>query len=180
MPINFHIGSSEDQSDWFGSVPWTTHHEDIKLSIGSATLHMQNASVVTNLLMSGIPERFPKTKFVSVESGVGWIPFLLEALDYYVSHELRPEVRKDHFQMLPSEYFRRQFYGCFWFEKKNMKETIRQIGEDNVLFESDFPHPTCLYPDTLDYVLEGLSDLEPTVLEKVMSSNAAKLYNIAL
>lgn len=180
MPINFHIGASEDQMDWFGSVPWSSHHDDIKLSIGSATLHMQNASVVTNLLMSGIPERFPKTKFVSVESGVGWIPFLLEALDYYVSHEIRPDVRKSYFPMLPSDYFRRQFYSCFWFEKKNMKDTIRQVGEDNVLFESDFPHPTCLYPDTLSYVLEGLSDVAPEVQRKVLSTNAAKLYNIPL
>lgn len=180
MPINFHIGASEDQLDWFGNVPWPSHHEDVKLSIGSATLHMQNASVLTNLLMSGIPERFPKTKFVSVESGVGWIPFLLEALDYYVSHELRPEVRKSHFPMLPSDYFRRQFYACFWFEKKNMKDTIRQIGEDNVLFESDFPHPTCLYPDPMASASKALSGFTEEEKVKVLSTNAARCYNLDL
>ena len=178
MPINFHIGASEDQMDWYGSVPWPSHHDDIKMSIGSATLHMQNASVLTNLLMSGLPDRFPKTKFVSVESGVGWIPFLLEALDYYVSHELRPEVRKANFQQLPSDYFARQFYSCFWFEHRNMKDMIRMVGEDNVLFESDFPHPTCLYPDPVNFALTGLAAVDPAVQKKVLSTNASKLYNI--
>jgi uncharacterized protein len=180
MPINFHIGSSEDQMDWYGSVPWPTHHEDIKLSIGSATLHMQNAAVITNILMSGLCDRFPNTQFVSVESGVGWIPFLLEALDYYVSHELRAHVRQEYFKMLPSEYFARQFYSSFWFEKRNMADTIRQLGADKVMFESDFPHPTCLYPNTLEYVMEGLKDVEPAVQEKVLSTNAANLYSIPL
>ena len=179
MPINFHIGSSEDQLDWFGSVPWSTHSDDIKLSIGSATLHMQNASVLTNLLMSHIPERFPKTKFASVESGVGWIPFLLEALDYYVSNEVPKEARAK-FKLLPSERFRRQFYACFWFENKSMKDSIRQDGEDNVLYESDFPHPTCLYPNAVQRTLEGLKDVDPAVVKKVMSTNAAKLYNIPI
>jgi len=179
MPINFHIGSSDDQMDWFGSAPWPNHSDDIKLSIGSATLHMQNAAVLTNILMSTIPERFPNTKFVSVESGVGWIPFLLEALDYYVSHEVPRETAK-MFTMLPSEYFRRQCYSCFWFEHKHIPDTIKALGEDNIMFETDLPHPTCLYPDPIGYARTGLAGLEPAVLEKVMSTNAAKLYSIPL
>ncbi|MGE0385542.1 MAG: amidohydrolase family protein [Gammaproteobacteria bacterium] len=177
LPINFHIGASEDQLDWFGSVPWKSHPDDVKLAIGSATLHMQNASVVTNIIMSGLPERFPKTRFVSVESGVGWLPFLLEALDYYVSHEI-PRDTARMYRMLPSEYFRRQFHACFWFEHKFIRDTIRALGEDNIMFESDFPHPTCLYPDAVGYVTRGLSDLEPGVLRKVLSTNAARLYSI--
>jgi len=179
MPINFHIGSSDDQMDWFGNAPWPNHSDDIKLSIGSATLHMQNASVLTNILMSTIPERFPNTRFVSVESGVGWIPFLLEALDYYVSHEVPRETAK-MFTMLPSDYFRRQCYACFWFEQKSIAHTVSAIGEDNIMFETDLPHPTCLYPDPIGYATSGLADLPPSVLEKVMSSNAARLYRIPL
>jgi uncharacterized protein len=53
-------------------------------------------------------ERFPKLKFVSVESGVGWMPFLLEALDYEVD-EAAPHAR-DFLRMRPCEYFTRQIY----------------------------------------------------------------------
>ena len=59
-------------------------------------------------------------------------------------------------------------------------DQIRQVGEDNVLYESDFPHPTCLYPNAVRRTLEGLKDVDPAVVKKVMSTNAAKLYNIPI
>ena len=59
-------------------------------------------------------------------------------------------------------------------------DQIRQVGEDNVLYESDFPHPTCLYPNAVQRTFEGLKDVDPAVVKKVMSTNAAKLYNIPI
>ena len=49
---------------------------------------------------------------------------------------------------------------------------------DDVMFETDFPHPTCLYPDPMKYVGDTFASLDPKVRAKVMSGNAAKLYNI--
>ncbi len=79
-------------------------------------------------------------KFVSVESGVGWIPFLLDTMDWMwkacgVAKE-SPE-----YKLLPSEFFKRQFYGCFWFEQRTLKSAIDQLGPDNILFETDFRIP---------------------------------------
>jgi predicted TIM-barrel fold metal-dependent hydrolase len=80
--------------------------------------------------------------------------------------------------MKPSEYFKRNFYACFWFEKQDICPMIKRVGVDNVLFETDFPHPTCLFPvDDLDARLSGLTLEDRT---KVLSTNAAKLYNIPL
>ena len=74
-----------------------------------------NASAITSLVFGGICQRFPDLKFVSVESGVGWIPFLLEAMDWNFHNT---GVVKEHpeLELLPSEYFARQIYSCFWFE----------------------------------------------------------------
>ena len=59
-----------------------------------------------------------------------------------------------------------------------MSDTLRRVGIDNVLFETDFPHPTSLYPITgLEERLVGLTDGERI---KVMSLNAAQLYRIEL
>ena len=55
---------------------------------------------------------------------------------------------------LPYEIFKRQIFGCFWFEKVAPKSLIEAIGEDNLLFETDFPHPTCLYPNVQEYIAE--------------------------
>jgi predicted TIM-barrel fold metal-dependent hydrolase len=113
-----------------------------------------------------------------VESGIGWMPFALEALDYQVT-QMRASSFK-HLKMKPSDYFRRQIYGCFWFERQDAPYMIQRVGEDNVMFETDFPHPTCLYPDPMKYVGDAFAGLDQRVREKVMFRNAAKLYHIPL
>ena len=60
-----------------------------------------------------------------------------------------------------SEYFRRQIYACFWFEQQDVSHTLELIGSDNILFETDFPHPTCLYPDSMAAAAPGLAALGP-------------------
>jgi predicted TIM-barrel fold metal-dependent hydrolase len=86
----------------------------------------------------------------------------------------------DYLSMMPSEYFRRQMYACFWFEQHDVATSIERVGVDNVLFETDFPHPTCLYPDSLEHVAISLAEVGPDVARKVLQDNAAKLYRIEL
>ena len=144
MPVNFHIGASQTSFNMFGTASWNSMDMSERLALGSATLFFDNARVLGNLLYSGILERFPKVKVVSVESGIGWIPFLLETLDYEAQET--GSYKNVKLKMLPSEYFRRQVYGCFWFETNAPQKLIQDVGVNNVLFETDFPHPTCLYP----------------------------------
>ncbi|MCB2076836.1 MAG: amidohydrolase family protein, partial [Novosphingobium sp.] len=107
------------------------------------------------------------------ESGLGWIPFLLEAIDYQMS-ETGANACK--LEKKPSEYFKSNFYACFWFERKNLVHDIRQLGVDNCLFETDYPHPICLYPvDNMDKALDGLTEEEKV---KILSGNAARVYNL--
>jgi len=176
LPVHFHIGASLTTMTYFGTYPWASQDEDTKLAIGGTLLFIGNARVVTNIILSGMLERHPKLQMVSVESGVGWIPFILEALDYEMSENAPKEL--DKFSMLPSEYFKRQLYATFWFEKNNVPALIESVGEDNVLFETDFPHPTCLYPKPLDTVAAKMSTLEPRVQRKILGENAAKLYRL--
>ncbi len=176
LPVNFHIGASDESAAWFASMPWPSLLQNQKLALGSAMLFINNAGVLSNLLYSGVLERFPKLKFTSVESGAGWIPFLLEALDYQLEQEV-PEV-SEVLSMKPSDYFRRQIYVCFWFERAGLPAAIQALGADNLMYETDFPHPTCLYPAPLSYPLEGLAGIDHDVLRKLTSTNAAKLYSI--
>jgi predicted TIM-barrel fold metal-dependent hydrolase len=178
MPVNFHIGASETSFNMFGRAPWPSMGLRRRLALGSASLFMENSRVISNMLYSGILERFPDLRIVSVESGIGWIPFVLEALDY----EWTETDSKEEYAlpMAPSEYFRRQVYGCFWFEKTAPKSLIEAIGEDNLLFETDFPHPTCLYPGVQEYLDEITADWSPTTRRKILQDNAAALYKIDL
>jgi predicted TIM-barrel fold metal-dependent hydrolase len=176
LPVHFHIGASLTTMTYFGTYPWESQNEDTKLAIGGTLLFIGNARVVANIILSGLLERHPTLQMVSVESGVGWIPFILEALDYEMSENAPKEL--DKLSMLPSEYFKRQLYATFWFEKNNVPALIASVGEDNVLFETDFPHPTCLYPKPLDTVAEKMATLTPAVQRKVLGENAAKLYRL--
>jgi predicted TIM-barrel fold metal-dependent hydrolase len=180
LPVNFHIGASETSSSWFGNSPWPSLSSDQKLALGSAMMYLTNARVLANIIYSGIPERFPDLHFVSVESGIGWLPFLLDALDYQLG-ETAPGAMET-LSMTPSEYFRRQFHGCFWFEvhRDDLAALIDSVGADNVMFETDFPHPTCLYPDSLSVAAAGLANVDAEVRRKVLSDNAAQLYSIPL
>ena len=176
MPINFHIGASEGDIDWSGAVPYDTWPGDVKLSLGGAAIFLGQLRWLANLLISDVPERYPNLKFVSVESGIGWLPFLLEALDYQFG-ETAPE-HLAHLSMLPSDYFRRQFYGCFWFESAMLAPAIDFLGSTQVMFETDFPHPTCLYPDSRSRVRESIGHLDLDVQKKILRGNAASLYGI--
>ena len=174
LPVNFHIGASETAIDWMGQQGWPSLSRDLRSGISGAMIFFTNGKVVSNLIYSGMLDRNPGLKFVSVESGIGWVPFLMEALDY----QLDEIAEGKSFQLRPSEYFKRNFYFCFWFEKQDISDQLRRVGIDNCLFETDFPHPTSLYPiDNLEERLSALSDEERA---KVLSLNAARIYNVAI
>ena len=176
MSINFHIGSSQREMDFYGKTSWPSHGNETRLALGSANLFMGNARVIGNLIYAGVAERFPGCKFVSVESGVGWVPFYLDALDYEM-HETMPNEGKK-LSLLPSEYYKRQFYSCFWFERTGLVGAIAALGAETVLFETDFPHPTCLYPDGRDHIRSSLAQLDDYTRRRVLQDNAAALYRI--
>jgi predicted TIM-barrel fold metal-dependent hydrolase len=178
LPVNFHIGASDSSASWYGESPWPSLNPGKKLTIGGTMMFLSNAKVLSNLIVSGLLERFPRLKFVSVESGVGWVPFILEALRYALSENGR--AGQEGLSMTPLEYFRRQVFACFWFESEDVINTIRRLGVDNCMWESDFPHPTCLHPDPLSYARPWLPQLTAEERRKVMSLNAARVYNITL
>ncbi len=176
MPVNFHIGSSKGNMDFFGKAPWPSFGPERKLAVGSANLFMGNARTVGNLIYSGVPERFPDLKFVSVESGIGWLPFFLEVLDHQLL-ETAPNELAD-LSLAPSDYFRRQFYGTFWFERTTVRPAVDYLGAASVMFETDFPHPTCLYPRDDDRLATTLAGLDDDEIRRIMHDNAAELYRI--
>jgi predicted TIM-barrel fold metal-dependent hydrolase len=178
LPVHFHIGASLTAMNFYGNYFWGSQHEYVKPAIGGTMLFIGNARVVVNVTLCGMLDRHPGLKLVSVESGVGWIPFILETMDYEVA-ENAPEQLKD-LQRMPSEYFKDHWYATFWFEQNrgDVQYLLDAVGEDNVLFETDFPHPTCLYPQPLETIADKMMTLRPETRRKVMGENAAKLYRL--
>ena len=105
---------------------------------------LANAIQLMDVVMSGILPRNPRLRLVSVESGIGWMPFVKEALDHGFEYtNVRAE--KPEFTRRPSEYLREQVWACTFFEEFAAHNFLDAIGTDRVLFETDYPHPICLY-----------------------------------
>jgi uncharacterized protein len=178
LPVHFHIGSSNTAMDFYGKYFWESQDEYVKPAIGGSMLFINNARVVINTVFAGIFDRFPALQMVSVESGIGWVPFILETMDYELFENAPAQF--DALSKKPSEYFRSNWYGTFWFEENqgDVQGLLDKVGEDRVLFETDFPHPTCLYPSPLETVAAKMNTLRPETRRKVMGENAARLYRV--
>lgn len=181
LPICFHVGSGEIITSAVDPQELADLGPETFYSTLSTKTFLDNGNQLLDLLMSGVLPRYENLKFVSVESGIGWIPFVLESCDYHFKvgrvQDARPE-----FKLLPSEYFQRQVYGCYWFEEIAPNKLIDSVGADNILFETDFPHPTCLYgkDEIDDRIQKGLGKQSSEVQRKILAENAAKLFKVEL
>jgi predicted TIM-barrel fold metal-dependent hydrolase len=180
VPISFHIGGGDIGALMADPAGMGFQANFAKVS---SLIMVDNMRCVADLIFSGICHRFPKLKFVSVESGVGWIPGVLETFDWQWRGG---DIVNEHpeYELLPSEYFRRQIYGSFWFERASALPAI-ELYPDNILYETDYPHPTCQHPGPRSpgtvpqqYIDETLSSLPEPTLRKVLFDNAAALYGI--
>ena len=171
-------GSSSDYATYgIENIAWPNLRIDRMLAAMSTVLFMNNARCIVNLIFSGLLDRYPRQKFVSVESGIGYIPFLLESCEYQMDENT---IDQAGLELRPRDYFARQIYASYWFEKEHTDWAIGAIGEDNIMFETDFPHPTCLYPDVRTHVAASLSGVDAAVQRKVLYENAARVYGLPI
>jgi predicted TIM-barrel fold metal-dependent hydrolase len=139
---------------------------------GRASGFITPAEYIPNALFSGVLDRYPKLKFLTAESGLGWVNYILEGCDHeWERHKLWAEGLKTR----PSELFRRQMYVDFWYEAAGI-ELRHDIGLKNIVWESDFPHPTATYPDSWKYVDWTLSGVPKDEKDQILWKNAVELY----
>jgi predicted TIM-barrel fold metal-dependent hydrolase len=162
------------------SPTWAQFGHQRRLAAFSTQMYMSNLRIIVNLCLSDLFDRFPKLKIVSAESGIGWIPFMLEALEFQFDEMVTEEDEVRAAKKRPSEYFREHIYVMFWFEKSGPAKLVEDIGVNNVLVETDIPHPTCLYPNPKEHFLRVLADLPNETKRRVLQDNAAELYKIKL
>jgi predicted TIM-barrel fold metal-dependent hydrolase len=181
MPVSFHIGFGGANRDVDQEHLRELFADDIGIAQMGVLFFLGNATAISDLCMRGLCERFPRLNFVSAESGFGYVPFLLEAMDWQYKNN-RASVSGGS-RLLPSEYFRRQVYATFWFE--SYVDRLIDLLPDNVMFESDYPHPTSLSPgpasradDAKTTIARNLAGLSDEVRRKVLHDTAARVYHL--
>jgi|RhiMethySRZTD1v2_1073278.scaffolds.fasta_scaffold23449_4 uncharacterized protein len=130
---------------------------------------------LTNWVINGLPERFPKLKLVWVESGLAWIPFIMQRLD----HEFMMRVcEAPMLKRLPSEYIREMYFTSQPLEKGNMKlleATFDAMkAETQLLFASDWPHWDFDPPSSITTI----PFLTEQAKRNILGLNAARVFNL--
>lgn len=171
-PLNFHLNAAIDPN----ALTWEGFAFEQTLAVVATMFSIGNAATLGNWIVSGRLDRHPRLKIGLIESGMGWVPFALEALEHQFD-EMLPN-QSQLLQRRPWEYFHDHFWVTFWFEKIGPKQLLQTVGVDNVLFETDFPHPTSLYPGVQDHLVDTLGGYDPSVRKKVLERNAVELYNL--
>jgi predicted TIM-barrel fold metal-dependent hydrolase len=178
LPIHFHIGSGGDTLELTSPERYAEHGIAATQAYTAVSLFMKNGVQCSDLITSGVLNRYPDVKFVSVESGIGWLPFMLEATDYSWLGAFRPGRERQPEDVLPSDLFRQGVYVTYWFESVAPKHFLEVVPIDNVLFETDFPHTTCLFGNIQETIQSGIGHLDATTRGKILWDNAARLYRI--
>jgi predicted TIM-barrel fold metal-dependent hydrolase len=173
--LNFHIGGDPSSSPLL-QFPWDDYGPETKVAIWTCLFSMSNARTIANWCYSGLLDKYRDLKLVSVESGMGWLPYLLEAMEYQLDEMMPNEGKK--LERRPREYFCDHFYATFWFEDFGPRN-VEAIGADNVMVKTDFPHPTCLFPHQ-DHLSRIAAEWSEETRRKVLQDNAATLYRIEL
>jgi predicted TIM-barrel fold metal-dependent hydrolase len=128
-------------------------------------------------LFSGILERYRDLRIAYSEGQIGWIPYILERADHIWESNRAWGGVADLLKEPPSASFARQVYGCFFSDRFGL-QNLAAIGENNVLYECDYPHSDSTWPDTQKMAIEATEGLSPVVIEKLMRGNAIKLFQL--
>lgn len=186
MPLCIHFGSSS-------SMPTTS--PDAPLLVWAALAPVNLMFCLTDWLFSGQLPKFPNLKICLSEGGIGWIPYMLERCDWE-ARDMRwaakgdfkydmaekgsvPELRKEGarvFDVAPSELFRQHVYGCFIDDSFGARH-VEEVGIDNVMIETDYPHGDTSFPNSISSAHEQLAGKSDEVKYKILQGNARRVFD---
>ena len=171
MPISFHTTGypAREPSDEAMKKDYDLRYRATRTTM----FQIVAAEFLASIVFSGALERYPGMKFVLGECGASWIPYVLGRMD----EEYEDQFQHLNFSLKPSEYWRRQGYTTFQHET-TIADVAHLVGEDNIIWGSDYPHPDGIWPDSLKVIEEDLSRLDTRARRKITCENAGKLYGL--
>ena len=168
LPLSFHAGYN-----WFDQ---SMSQLNRFISVHALGFTFFNMIHLTNWIINGLPERFPKLKVMWIESGLAWLPFLMQRLDneYMMRTSEAPLLKRR-----PSEYIADMYFSTQPMEmvhnKKALEVTFEMLrAETQLLYSSDYPHWDMDLPSTI----YDLPFLDHQAKKNILGANAMKLFNI--
>ena len=168
MPITFHVSTGRDPRASRGNGGAVINYVTHSLS--------PTIEPVANLCASGVLERFKKIKFATIEAGIGWVAWLLDAMDEaYRKHHMwvRPKL-----QGLPSDYYRAHGFASFQEDPSGLALAEQFRLEDCFMWANDYPHHEGTWPHSAAAIERTMGGLNERVRAKILGLNAARCFNI--
>ena len=167
LPLGFHAGPT-----WSGE-----HLRQLNrfISMHAISFVLCNMIHLTNWVINALPERFPKLKVTWIESGIAWVPYMMQRLDseYLMRSSEAPGLKK-----LPSEYIKDMFFTTQPLERTNMRLLQVALEEMNaksqLMYSSDWPHWDFDVPS----IVFDLPFLDDEARRNILGLNAKRLFNL--
>ena len=179
MPVSLHVvtskkGNQEKKNASGEQPPPANMIRSGRQSVYMRLIHEVQQSI-TDIILGGVLERFPKLLIVSAENDTGWIPHYMYRADH--AWEKFRYFDKESLPMAPSEYVRRQLYATFQDDPIG-PSTWEYFGEDNYMWASDFPHTDSTWPESQSVIKKDFAKVPEHVTQKIIADNAIKLYRM--
>jgi predicted TIM-barrel fold metal-dependent hydrolase len=129
----------------------------------------------SHIVCSGVLERHPRLKVVVLEAGGGWLAHWFDRFDHFaaVYAWMAPDLR-----LKPSAYFKRQCWVSFDPDETTLPLLAPVIGEERIVWASDYPHLDATFPGVVDELEEHLTKLPASARDKIRGGNARALYGL--
>ena len=166
LPITFHVSTGRD--------PRTARGNGGAIINYAAHSLAPTMEPLINLCSSGVIERFPTLRFGSIEAGIGWVPWMLTAMDeaYHKHHMwVRPKLKA-----LPSDYFRSNGFASFGEDPPGLALMREFRLTNNFLWANDFPHHEGTWPHSAAAIERTMGGLDDEERAKVLGLNAARIF----
>ena len=172
LAVGFHEGTPCElpvaMADRFDGV-----HEDLWTTEHVAAHPIEQMYCCLSFIMGGVCERFPALRVAFLEGNCSWVPFWLWRMEEH--YETRVHVVKDKLPLTPTEYFKRQCYVGLEADETPGKYAIDWMGDSNIVFSTDFPHPDSRFPTSVKFLAE--QPFEEQSIRKILWDNCRRLYH---
>ena len=164
-----HVGSSS--TDPFSS-------RDAPPGVGSMVGFNNSMASLGDYLFGGIMHRFPKLKIAYSEGQIGWLPYALERADTVWEEHNAWQNSKRLCPEPPSTYYYDRVFGCFTWDHHGVK-SLDEVGENNICFETDYPHTDTTWPNSKEYCEQMLAGVETDEQKyKILRGNAIRMLEL--
>jgi predicted TIM-barrel fold metal-dependent hydrolase len=177
MVVCMHVGSSSQIPQIAPDAPFMAN-----LSWGAT----RTSGAMLSWLFSGMFQRFPNLRIALSEGEIGWIPYFLERAEQVLDKQRYWVKRGVEFDGHAGSHvdldtldiralFKDHVFGCFIDDAHGIA-SIEEIGEDNIMCETDYPHSDSTWPNSIEVVKKQIAHLDPSVQYKILRGNAERLY----